>query len=211
MSTNRKKNPHPVYVDGEFKIKQYRQFHRWQTFRYVTQRTTAAARPLSIVFRSALQWFQRRHDHYSWWGKGFGWWQRDSRELFNLSDQIVTRSITGWRKSFYLCRRQWGKGGQLASAIRQLSDKQYITVRDSQTNERGSRNVHPGQTQFYNQPGTLITLYSGWHMHSSPHVHCLPHQHLFCHLKSQRNDCHVKYYPTEPCESMINQTDSVYS
>lgn len=53
-----------------------------------------------------------------------------------------------------------GVGGQLASAIRQVSDKQYITVWDSQTNERGSRNVHPGWTQFCNQPATFITLYS---------------------------------------------------
>lgn len=67
--------------------------------------------------------------------KGSRWRQRDSSELFNLSDHIVTCSISGRRKSFHLCRRK-GEWGQLASTVRQLHDKRYITKRGSQANER---------------------------------------------------------------------------
>lgn len=50
----------------------------------------------------------------------------------------------GRRTSFHLCRRKGGKEGQLASAMRQPSDKQNMNAWDSQTNERGRRNVHAG-------------------------------------------------------------------
>lgn len=59
--------------------------------------------------------------------------------------------------NLFICAEERGKGGQLASTIRQPSDKQYITAWDSQTNERGRRNVHSGWTEFCNHPATLIT------------------------------------------------------
>lgn len=59
--------------------------------------------------------------------------------------------------NLFICAEERGKGGQLASTIRQPSDKQYITARDSQTNERGRRNVHSGWTEFRNHTATLIT------------------------------------------------------
>lgn len=58
--------------------------------------------------------------------------------------------------NLFICVEGWRKEGQLASAIRQPSDKQYITLWDSQTNERHSRNTHSGCTEFYNPPATLI-------------------------------------------------------
>ena len=59
--------------------------------------------------------------------------------------------------NLFICAEERGKGGQLASTIRQPNDKQYITMWDSQTNERGSRDVHPGWTESRVHPATLIT------------------------------------------------------
>lgn len=59
--------------------------------------------------------------------------------------------------NLFICAEERGKRGQLASTIRQPSDKQYITGWDSQTNERCRRNVHAGSTEFCNHPATLIT------------------------------------------------------
>lgn len=94
--------------------------------------------------------------------------------------------------NLFICAEERGKGGQLASTIRQPSDKQYITVWDSQTNERGNRNVHPGWTEFCNHPATLITcialdirnLYSHMLWSVAPHIRCLPCHHACCHMRS---------------------------
>lgn len=94
--------------------------------------------------------------------------------------------------NLFICAEERGKGGQLASTIRQPSDKQYITAWDSQTNERGRRNVHSGRTEFCNHPATLITcialdihiLYSRMLQGVTPHIRCLPRHRICCHARS---------------------------
>lgn len=129
--------------------------HSWQTFKYVTNGITYAARPPNycVLLRATVleKW------SLSLMRPGFAQWQHDSRELFNLSDQIVTCSITRRRKSFCLRRRRVGGEGQLASTIRQPGDKRYITLWGSQTNERHSRSIHSGCTQPHRHPATFIS------------------------------------------------------
>ncbi len=94
--------------------------------------------------------------------------------------------------NLFICAEERGKGGQLASTIRQPSDKQYITAWDSQTNERGRRNVHSGWTEFCNHPATLITrialdiriLYSHMLRGVTPHIRRLPRHRVCCHTRS---------------------------
>lgn len=94
--------------------------------------------------------------------------------------------------NLFICAEERGKGGQLASAIRQPSDKQYITAWDSQTNERGRRNVRSGWTEFCNHPATLITcialdiriLYRRVLRSVAPHICCLPLHRVCCHVRS---------------------------
>lgn len=47
--------------------------------------------------------------------------------------------------NLFICVEERGKGGQLASAIRQAGDKRYITARDSHTNEGGSGGARSGR------------------------------------------------------------------
>lgn len=157
-----------------------------------THCTNAAVCPLSIVFGSALQWF---------------YWRKmiiiaDEARAPN-DDSVTAESflicrIRLWHApsqdagNLFICAEERGKGGQLASTIRQPSDKQYITAWDSQTNERGSSNVHPGWTEFCNHPATLITctaldiriLYSHMLRGVTPHIYCLPHHCARCHMRS---------------------------
>lgn len=101
--------------------------------------------------------------------------------------------------NLFICAEERGKGGQLASTIRQPSDKQYVTAWDSQTNERGSRNVHPGWTEFCNHPATLITCIA---LHTRIHFShmlrgvtariCLLHRHcVCCHSRSGWLQAHL--------------------
>lgn len=109
--------------------------------------------------------------------------------------------------NLFICAEERGRGGQLASTIRQPSDKQYITTWDSQTNERGRRNVLSGWTEFCNHPATLITctaldlriLYSRTLWGVTSHIRCIPRHRLLSYEVSftQRNVCRVKRYPTE--------------
>lgn len=63
---------------------------------------------LSIVFGSELQRGEIIITADE--AKGSGWRQCDSSELFNLSDHIVTCSISVRRKSFHLCGRKGERG-----------------------------------------------------------------------------------------------------
>lgn len=113
--------------------------------------------PLSIVFGSALQ--------FSQWRKMIiiADEARASNDDSVTAESFLICRIRLWHApsqdggNLFICAEERGKGGQLASTIRQPNDKQYITVWDSQTNERCSRNVHPGWTEFRNHPATLIT------------------------------------------------------
>lgn len=122
--------------------------------------------------------------------------------------------------NLFICEEERGKGGQLASTIRQPSDKQYITAWDSQTNERGSRNVHPGWTEFCTHPATLITcialdiriLFSHMLRGVTPHTRFPPWHHACCHMRSgwlkARLPCETLPYRT--MASMLHEMDAVY-
>lgn len=139
------------------------QLHSWKEKNILIHRLrvywifTAAACPLSIVFGSALQWFQ--------WRKMIiiAYESRASNDDSVTAESFLICRIILWHVpsqdggNLFICAEERGKGGQLASTIRQPSDKQYVTAWDSQTNERGSRNVHSGWTEFCNHPATLIT------------------------------------------------------
>lgn len=148
------------------------------------------------MFGSALQWFQ-------WRGK-------KKKKIIIADEARASNDDSVTAVSFLICRiRLWhapsqdggnlficaeerGKGGQLASTIRQPSDKQYITAWDSQTNERGRRNVCSGWTEFCNHPATLITcialdtrsLYSRTLRMCNSHTLRLPHRPVCCHTGS---------------------------
>lgn len=89
---------------------------------------------------------KKRNHHYSWWGKG----ARKGDSVTALSFLICR--IRLWHVpsqdagNLFICAEERGKGGQLASAIRQAGDKRYITVRDRHTNEGGSGGARSGRS-----------------------------------------------------------------
>lgn len=122
--------------------------------------------------------------------------------------------------NLFICAEERGKGGQLASTIRQPSDKQYITAWDSQTNERGRRNVHSGWTEFCTHPATLITrialdiriLYSHMLRGVTPHIRRLPHHRVCCHTRSGLlKGTSVVSNVILPRASRLHQRHAVYS
>lgn len=117
----------------------------------------------------------------------------------------------------FICAEERGKGGQLASTIRQANDKHYITMWDSQTNESGSRDVHPGRTEPRSHPAALITciardiriLYSHALWNVAPHTRRLLLHCVCCHTRPdlpRGTRFHVKRYPAE---SMLHQMHAV--
>lgn len=137
---------------------------------------------------------------------------RASNDDSVTAESFLICRITSWHPpsqdggNLFICAEEGGKGGQLASTIRQPSDKQYITAWDSQTNERGSRSVRSGWTEFYNHLAALITCtaldipYSHMLQGGAHRTRCLPHTSRFLSYEvsfTQRNACHVKCYPTE--------------
>lgn len=84
--------------------------------------------------------------HYSWWGEGARKGDSVTAVSFLICRIRLWHAPSQDAGNLFICAEERGKGGQLASAIRQAGDKRYITVRDSNTNEGGSGGAHSGRT-----------------------------------------------------------------
>lgn len=96
--------------------------------------------------------------------KGWRWRRRDSCELFNLSDHIVTCSISGRRKSFHLCRRKGERGS--ISINRQTTPWQAIYYRAgaSQANERQEKFSFRSD-RILQSSCCINHVWGAWHAH----------------------------------------------